>query len=165
MVDIKFSSRFADKFVQSVPELNQELYPFSKRVQLIDNAKEIPSPLRRAAKNEAFRIALSDLLGRFFGGFLVTVSDTNSMDPWIDAGHQALMVPFQEFPPFRREDLQVGDIVLFDRLLDGTKDVLHRIEEIKDDGRIVITRGDNTTVLDGETAKQKLKYLCVGVIY
>lgn len=162
---ISFSKKFADKFSQSIPALNEELYPFAKRVQLIENAKEVPSPAPRVSQNAIFIAGFSDLISRQFGGFLVDVTNTNSMDPWIDAGHKAVMIPFQSFPPFRKQDLQVGDIILFDRELDKAKNVLHRIESIGSNGKVVATRGDNTTVLDGKTAAEQIRYLCVGVIY
>lgn len=165
MVTIQFSKRFADKFSQSIPELNKELYPFAKRINLIENAKDVPSPHARISRNPSFSVALGDLLARQFNGFLVDVTDTNSMDPWIDAGHKALVIPFQSFSPFRKEDLQVGDIILFDREADNVKNVLHRIEQVQVNGKIVVTRGDNTTVLDGQTVQEKIHYLCVGVIY
>lgn len=165
MVFISFSKKFADKFSQAIPELNQELYPFAKRVQIIENAKDVPSPAPRISTNGVFVLALGDLLARQFNGFLVDVTDTNSMDPWIDAGHKALIIPFQRFAPFRKEDLQAGDIIMFDRALDDAKNVLHRIQEVQEDGNIVVTRGDNTTVLDGQTVEEKIKFVCVGVIY
>lgn len=165
MVQIQLSQKFAERFSQSVPELNKELYPFAKRVNLIENAKDVASPSARISLNQAFTAALGDLLSRQFSGFLVDVTDTNSMDPWIDAGHKAIVIPFQSFSPFRKEDLKVGDIIMFDRALDNARNVLHRIEQVHPGGKVVVTRGDNTTVLDGSTVGEKIKFLCVGVIY
>lgn len=165
MVRISMSEKFAKKFTESVPELNKELYPYQKRVQVIENAREVPSPRPRAAASASFVESVGQLVARHFGGFLVAVTDTNSMDPWIDAGHKAIMIPFQSFAPFRKEDLQVGDIILFDRALDNAKNVLHRIIEVQGNGGMVVTRGDNTTVLDGQVVQNKIHYVCIGVIY
>ena len=159
------SKRFAERFAQSIPELNQELYPFARRVELIQNAADVPSPQPRISKNSAFVAAFANLITNYFGGMLIPVTDTNSMDPWIDAGHRAIVIPFQSFAPFRKQDLQVGDIIMFDRALDGATNVLHRIDAMQDDGKFVLTRGDNTTVFDGQTVQDKIHYVCVGVIY
>ena len=159
------SERFARKFADSIGALNEEIYPYQKRVELIKNAGEVPSPKARSAKNNAFTAALAQLVSNHFNGFLIDVTDTNSMDPWIDVGHKAVMVPFQSFAPLRKEDLQVGDIILFDRALDGAKNVLHRIISIQDDGNMIVTRGDNTTVHDGQIIKDDIHYVCIGVVY
>ena len=50
-----------------------------------------------------------------YNGILDDIADTNSMDPWIDAGHQALMVPIRDKAPFRVKDLIAGDIIMFTR--------------------------------------------------
>lgn len=165
MVQISMSERFAQRFADSIGALNKELYPFRKRVELIKNSQEVPSPNVRAAKNDAFTAALAQIVSSHFNGFLIGVTDTNSMDPWIDLGHKAIMIPFQSFAPFRKEDLRVGDVILFDRMLDGSKNVLHRIISMQDDGKMVVTRGDNTSVIDGQTFQDNIHYVCIGVVY
>ena len=165
MVQITMSERFAQKFADSIGALNEELYSQKKRIEIVDEGKEVPSPKARAAKNNAFTAALAQLVSNHFNGFLIDVTDTNSMDPWIDSGHKAVMVPFQSFAPLRKEDLQVGDIILFDRALDGAKNVLHRIISIQDDGKMIVTRGDNTAVHDGQIVMDDIHYVCIGVVY
>lgn len=162
---INMSERFAQKLEQSIPELNQELYPFGKGIKMIQDAGEVPSPTPRISRSQVFTSQLGELLSRHFGGFLVPVTDTNSMDPWIDSGHRALVIPFQTFSPFRKEDIQPGDIVLFDRQIDNAQNILHRVTEVKEDGKLVLTKGDNTVIDDGATGKDRVNFLCVGVIY
>lgn len=161
MVRISMSERFAQKFADQVGILQDS----GLLEDPADDAGGVPSPLARAARNDVFTAALGNLLANHFNGFLVPITDTNSMDSWIDAGHKAVMVPFQSFAPFRKEDLRVGDIILFDRALDNAQNVLHRIISVQPDGKMMVTRGDNTTILGCQTVQDNIGYVCVGVIY
>lgn len=150
--------------MEGISSLNSQLLMQNKRVIIVDNAKDVPSPLPRITKDTLFNRDLAMLLKRRFNGFLVDIADTNSMDPWIDSGHGAIMIPFQDKAPFRKKDLVPGDVVMFDRKADGGKNILHRILSIDKDGA-VLTRGDNAVWVDGRTKLDEIRYLCVGVIY
>jgi hypothetical protein len=166
MPAIKWSEGFMKKFLESVPYINNQLYPYRKRVTLVESAKELPSPLARLTTNKAFVKDFNKLVKKHFGGFVVGVTNTNSMEPFIDKGHLPIMMPFKEKKVlFRKMDLMEGDIIGFHRRLDNSPFVLHRIVEKRKDGSGVITRGDNTVFLDGFTENKDIKYFCGGVLW
>ncbi len=150
--------------IEKIAVMNSRLLPLKKRLVLVEDAKELPSPQLRASKDHQMSREIAMLLKENYNGILVDIADTNSMDPWIDAGHQALMVPIRDKAPFRVKDLIAGDIIMFTRSLDGAQNVLHRIITI-DKAGMVLTRGDNTLYLDGRTQDKDIKYVCVGVLY
>ncbi|MBI4449207.1 S26 family signal peptidase [Candidatus Woesearchaeota archaeon] len=153
-----------ESILEDIETINNELKPFKKRLVLVSEGQDLASPAPRVANDHQFTKALGQRIATHYKGFLIDVKDSNSMDPWIDAGHKAVMIPFQTNSPFRTKDLVVGDIVMFDRSIDGAKNVLHRIVAI-DKAGFVLTQGDNTVVVDGKTVSSDLKYLCVGVLY
>jgi len=161
-----WSKKFAAKFLESVPYINNMLFPHRKRVNLIESAKELPSSLPRLSRNAAFVNEFNALLRKHFKGRTIGVTDTNSMEPFIDWGHLPILIPFNEgIVGLRKRDLIVGDVILFHRRSDGSPMVLHRIIDKKDDGSIVMTRGDNTVWLDGKTTMRDIKYICAGVLW
>ena len=153
----------SDKFLQLWRSVfNKELYEQNKRIEIIEEAKELPSPLPRLSKNNAFLDELDKLLEKYYPGIkIVGVTDTNSMEPFIDYGHQIVLLPLTEKD---KKTIQEGDIAWFKRMADGSENVLHRVIQKRDDG-IIITRGDNTVALDGFTLPKNLKGVCVMVIY
>lgn len=133
------------------PDLPPSLYP--------DETLEIPSP-----RNV---VMLGDISLNIQGADvqLAEVADTNSMDPLFDIGHNAILAPFTEHFPYRKEDLSIGDIVVYQV---GTRMIVHRITEITTDeyGRLYTIQGDNTAHRDPYLIRnQQLKYLMIGVIY
>ena len=156
-----FSTGFLARFLSYIGLMNEDLYEKNKRIEIIEEAKELPSPLPRLSKNESFLNDLDKLLEKHYPGCnMVGVTDTNSMEPLVDAGHQVVLIPFKEW-----EKLKIieGDIVWFYRISDGSPNVLHRVIQ-KHEGWIV-TRGDNTVQLDGPTIHQNIKGFCGMIIY
>lgn len=91
-----------------------------------------------------------------------TFTDTNSMDPVIDAGANAI-----EVTPRNEKDLQVGDIVAYEsEYADGT--IIHRIAHIgiDDEGTYFIMKGDNNPTSDpGKVRFSQIKKVVVAIIY
>jgi hypothetical protein len=89
-------------------------------------------------------------------------SDTNSMDPVLDAGHNAI-----EVVPKTMDEIEVGDIVSYIPS-DGKGITIHRvIEKNKDkDGEYLIFKGDNNPVQDPEKVRfPQVQRMVVGIIY
>ena len=156
---IEISKKLWDRIVQA---LNISGYPEGKRVETIEEAKELPSPLPRVNKNEDFLDALDELFEKYYlNSIMVGVTNTNSMDGWIDYGHQVILIPFKNDE--EKSKIQVGDIIWFKRMSDGNENVLHRVIE-KNDGWVV-TRGDNLVVSDGPTVYSNIKGYLAAIIY
>jgi pyruvate kinase len=68
---------------------------------------------------------------------------------------------------FRKEDLRVGDKIIFYRRLDGLDNVAHRIIEINIDDRVwyCVTQGDNLLVSDGRVRWEDIHAVVVAIIY
>src|SRR3990167_6334822 len=150
-------------FLQKVKEtFNKLLYEQGERIEIIEEASELPSPLPRLSKNEKFLDELDLLIEKYYpNSLMVGVTDTNSMEPLIDIGHQIVLIPLDDN---HKGDVRVGDIIWFFRMADGSPNVLHRVIEKRDDG-IVITRGDNTVAFDGFTLPKNIKGFCGMIIY
>jgi len=91
-----------------------------------------------------------------------TFTDTNSMDPVIDKGANAIQVV-----PQNPAELQVGDIVSYEPvLIPGI--VIHRIVEISSDekGWYARTKGDNNSDVDpGKVRFSQIRRVVVAIIY
>jgi hypothetical protein len=91
-----------------------------------------------------------------------TFTDTNSMDPVIDAGTHAI-----ELVPGLPEQIQVGDIVSYEsEYVDGV--IIHRVVDIGEDsdGWYCKTKGDNNPFEDpGKIRFHQIKRVLVAIIY
>ena len=91
-----------------------------------------------------------------------TFTDTNSMDPVIDKGANAIHIV-----PSSENELSVGDIVAYEsEYSDGT--IVHRIIEISEDedGKYFIMKGDNNPEPDpGRVRFSQIKRVLVAIIY
>ena len=89
-------------------------------------------------------------------------TDTNSMDPVLDEGANAI-----EFIPKSTSDVHVGDIVSYhSEITDST--IIHRIVEIGNDenGWYAYFKGDNIPILDPERVRfEQLRRVVVAIIY
>jgi hypothetical protein len=89
-------------------------------------------------------------------------TDTNSMDPVLDIGTNAI-----EIVPQQPEDLHVGDIVSYEsKYADGT--IIHRIIEIghDDSGWYALMKGDNNQRTDpGKIRFSQIRRVVVALIY
>ena len=91
-----------------------------------------------------------------------TFTDTNSMDPLLDIGANALQIA-----PETENDIHVGDIISYhSEYAEGT--IIHRVKAInKDEEGIYFTvKGDNNPELDpGKIRFSQIKKVLIGVIY
>jgi len=91
-----------------------------------------------------------------------TFTDTNSMDPVIDAGANAL-----EYVPQSADEICVGDIVSYkSKYADGV--IIHRVVDINQDskGWYAIMKGDNNAYKDpGRVRFEQIQRVVIGVIY
>lgn len=89
-------------------------------------------------------------------------TDTNSMDPVIDAGSNSI-----ELKPKSSEDVKVGDIISYhSEYADGL--IIHRVVEVGEDstGWYVRVKGDNLEQKDpGKIRFSQIEGVVVGVIY
>jgi hypothetical protein len=91
-----------------------------------------------------------------------TFTDTNSMDPVIDKGANAIHIV-----PKYEDDLEIGDIVAYEsKYAKGT--IIHRIIDIKydEEGKYFILKGDNNPKEDpGKIRFSQIKRVLVAIIY
>lgn len=89
-------------------------------------------------------------------------TDTNSMDPVIDYGTNALQII-----PLTEDDIHLGDIVSYEsEYVEGV--TIHRVIEIgeDDEGRYFILKGDNNPEEDpGKIRFSQVKRVLVGIVY
>lgn len=88
-----------------------------------------------------------------------TFADTNSMDPVLDKGANAIQIV-----PAYEEQLQVGDIITYNQ---GNISIIHRIIEIGNDGDwYAITKGDNNNSPDaGKVRFSQVEKVVIGILY
>ena len=88
-----------------------------------------------------------------------TFTDTNSMDPVIDTGANAI-----EIIPKTPEEIQAGDIIAY---TSGNISIIHRVVEVGNDGQwYAITKGDNNPTTDpGKVRFSQIKRVVVAIIY
>ena len=93
---------------------------------------------------------------------VANIADTNSMDGLMDAGHNALLLS-----EFDRDELAVGDIIVFRPTEHNSNQIIHRITRIRNDGEwYCYTKGDNNYSEDPYRIRQPhIRFLCVGIIY
>lgn len=89
-------------------------------------------------------------------------TDTNSMDPVIDSGSNAI-----EVVPETESDIHVGDIVAY-RSVYKSGVIVHRVVEIgsDSDGWYALLKGDNNPGVDpGKIRFSQVERIVVGIIY
>ena len=99
-------------------------------------------------------------IGGMTGVRLVSLADTNSMDPTLDAEATAI-----EIVPASAEDLHVGDIISYQS---GSDVIIHRIVETGSDanGWYAVAKGDNNAVPDPAKVRfEQVKGVVVGIVY
>ena len=89
-------------------------------------------------------------------------TDTNSMDPVIDAGSNSI-----ELKPKTTEDVKIGDIISYhSEYADGL--IIHRVVEVGQDadGWFVRVKGDNLEKKDpGKIRFSQIEGVVVGIVY
>lgn len=125
------------------------------------NPKEQPSPYDWI-KEENIHIYSDRVIIDVENPEWAAFADTNSMDPLIDMGVNAI-----EIVPEKESDIHLGDVVSYEsEYADGI--IIHRVVEIgKDDkGTYFILKGDNNSMKDpGKVRFSQIKRVLVAVIY
>lgn len=122
-------------------------------------SEDVPSPKDRVQEDKIHVFpnqVLLDIRGAQWSRF----TDTNSMDPVIDSGSNAIQVI-----PQSSDDIQVGDIISYDSEY-GT--IIHRVIETGKDkeGWYATAKGDNNPSPDPFKIRFKqIKRVVVGIIY
>jgi signal peptidase len=131
-------------------------------VPIFSAPQDVPSPARAVALQD-IRV-LRDHAEINVGGLIpATFTDTNSMDPVIDAGTTALEVNVESV-----DDVHVGDIVSYETPLAPGTFVIHRVVEIgtDEDGTYFIMKGDNNPTTDPEKVRfAQLRRKVVAIVY
>jgi len=89
-------------------------------------------------------------------------TDTNSMDPVLDDGSNAIQIP-----PEKPEDIQVGDIVSYKSQYNDGR-IIHRVVETgyDKDGWYCIMKGDNNKNADpGKIRFEDIYTVTIGILY
>lgn len=122
---------------------------------------DVPSPRDRVPES---RIQVFDdrVVIRLDDPQWATFTDTNSMDPVIDAGANAI-----QLIPHSVEDIQVGDIISYQsKYSDGI--IIHRVvyKGTDEQGPYFVLKGDNNPANDpGKVRFDQIRRVVVGVIY
>ncbi len=123
--------------------------------------KELPSPRDRIDEKQIHVLkdkVVIDIENPEWSSF----TDTNSMDPVIDKGANAIHIV-----PEKPEDIVVGDIVAYkSKYADGT--FIHRVTGIgfDDEGIYYILKGDNNPSTDpGKVRFDQIERVLVAIIY
>jgi signal peptidase I len=143
----------------------------TSQAMLVDNVQLPRSPLQFTGGAERASpqdwISQSDILVyndrveiNLEGAKWATFADTNSMDPFLDEGANAIQVT-----PKRPEDLAIGDIITYD--YNGRK-IIHRIVDIQQDslGYKFTVKGDNNAAPDPVDVRfEDIERVLVAIIY
>ncbi|MBW2970662.1 hypothetical protein KY320_00715 [Candidatus Woesearchaeota archaeon] len=124
-------------------------------------SEELPSPCDRI-REEQILVYDDHIIINFENAEWAKFTDTNSMDPVIDAGANAI-----EYVPKSSDEICVGDIVSYNsKYASGT--IIHRVIEIGEDenGWYAIMKGDNNPYRDpGKVRFEQVQRVVVGIIY
>jgi hypothetical protein len=147
----------------TIPEEPKEMpsSPWTTMFGIMQSAKERISPYDRISENQIHvyndRIVI-DLQNAEWASF----TDTNSMDPVIDKGANAIQIV-----PHSPDDIHLGDIVSYkSSLVSGT--IIHRVVKIGQDseGWYAILKGDNLSQEDPEKVRfDQVQRVVVAIIY
>ena len=124
-------------------------------------AEELPSPYDHI-KEHQIKVFPNKVIIELKNAEWATFTDTNSMDPVIDYGANAI-----EIVPKSPEDIHVGDIVSYEsKFARGT--IIHRVVEIgyDDKGWYCRMKGDNLSTVDpGKIRFEQIRRIVVGILH
>jgi signal peptidase I len=128
---------------------------------LHQTGNEVASPANRIAE-DLITVTNEKVVLNIKGAEWASFTDTNSMDPVIDAGAHAI-----ELVPSSEDDIQIGDIVAYKSdYADGT--IIHRVVYKAQDekGTYFVLKGDNNPINDpGKIRFDQIKRVVVAIIY
>ena len=120
---------------------------------------EIASPSDHISEDQV-RVYNDKIVITVEGAQWANFADTNSMDPFLDVGSNAL-----QLVPTSVDQIQVGDIVSYQR---GADRIIHRVIFIGEDneGIYFIVKGDNNVASDpGKVRFEQIDRVLFGIIY
>ncbi len=124
------------------------------------NVPEKLSSYDHVDENEIFLTGSDVLISTDYKLRWSRFTDTNSMNPLFDKGHNGL-----EFVPENVYDIHVGDVVSFDY---EAETYIHRVVKIGNDeyGRYFLTKGDNSFNIDeGVRRFEDINGVLFGVVF
>jgi hypothetical protein len=128
---------------------------------LHETGNEVASPLNRVSEDQIL-VTNEKVVLNIKGAEWASFTDTNSMDPVIDAGAHAI-----EIVPTSEDNVQVGDIVAYkSEYAEGT--IIHRVVFKAQDekGTYFVLKGDNNPINDpGKIRFEQIKRVVVAIIY
>jgi len=128
---------------------------------LHETGNEVASPLNRVAEDQIL-VTNEKVVLNIKGAEWASFTDTNSMDPVIDAGAHAI-----EMIPKSEDEIRVGDIVAYkSEYAEGT--IIHRVvfKGQDDKGTYFVLKGDNNPTNDpGKIRFEQIKRVVVAIIY
>jgi len=139
-----------------------QLEQAQENVPIFAQPDDIPSP-SAAIDAEDIRVLGDRVEIRVPNVIPAVFTDTNSMDPVIDAGTTAL-----ELTITSPNQVQVGDIVSYETSLAPGIFVIHRVVEkgADEDGVYFILKGDNNPTTDPEKVRpEQLRRKVIGLLY
>jgi len=128
-------------------------------LDLDKDAIERNSPFDRV-KEDQIKVYKNLIIMHIKDSELVTLENTNSMDPLIDENSNAIQIK-----PKDEDDIHIGDIVSYSNSNDT---ILHRVVGIGEDkeGKYYMLMGDNLDSLDQIKVRfGQIKGVVVGIIY
>jgi hypothetical protein len=135
----------------------------SALADISQDSREKPSPTDRLQLQDVHvtdsMVVIDSIPGRSYETAIFT--DTNSMDPLIDDGSQAIQIV-----PLTTSDIQVGDIISYDSGQYGI--IIHRVVQIGNDssGWYAVVKGDNNPSSDPIKVRfSMIRRVLVGVLY
>ncbi|MBU1199670.1 MAG: hypothetical protein KKF46_01260 [Nanoarchaeota archaeon] len=140
----------------------KETTAFERAISVFSKpSSERPSPMDRIREDQIL-VGHDNVIINIKGAEWASFTDTNSMDPVIDAGAHAI-----EIIPTSENQVQVGDIVAYEsEYADGT--IIHRVVYKGEDeqGTYFVMKGDNNPSDDpGRVRFHQLRKVVVAIIY
>ncbi len=123
--------------------------------------QELPSPQDRIGEQQ-IRVSKNRVTIDIRNAMRAGVLDTNSMDPVLDEESTAILIR-----PQKPEEIEVGDIVVFDNK-DSEPFIVHRVVRITQDEKGIRfhTKGDNAPVEDPFDVRfENIEAIVVGILY
>jgi len=127
----------------------------------VQDVDDVPSPCDRI-KEEQIWVFDDKIVIDFQDAEWATFTDTNSMDPVIDVGANAI-----EYVPKSEDEICVGDIVSYHSKYAGGI-IIHRVVETGYDSRgwYAVMKGDNVAYNDpGKVRFNQIQRVVIGIIY
>lgn len=153
---------FAAGWVLHEAEMPVVVEQTQETVPIFAQPGDIPSPAA-AIDAEDIRVLGDRVEIRVADVIPAQFTDTNSMDPVIDAGTTALELTITDV-----NQVHVGDIVSYETPLAPGATVIHRVVEIgaDEDGTYFIMKGDNNPTTDPEKVRfGQLRRKVIGILY